>query len=103
MSFYTENTSANKMYCPDPKCSQFINLEWVQDKNIPCPKCDVSLCTNCKDYTHTVTCEQHQLRLQEDEGQLVNLAQEQGWKRCSSCRRFVELTHGCHHMTCLCK
>ncbi|MCD9646648.1 hypothetical protein HAX54_036659 [Datura stramonium] len=52
----------------------------------------------------SMTCEDYQnLPLEErDAGDITlhRLAQNKRWRRCSQCRRMIELTHGCYHMTC---
>ncbi|PVH71728.1 hypothetical protein DL98DRAFT_387736, partial [Cadophora sp. DSE1049] len=34
--------------------------------------------------------------------QVLQAADENGWQRCYSCRRLVELDIGCNHITCHC-
>ncbi|KAL2494053.1 RING-type domain-containing protein [Forsythia ovata] len=54
-----------------------------------------------------LTCEEYQnLPLEERDASdlsLHRLAQNKRWRRCQQCRRMIELTHGCYHMTCWCR
>ena len=44
-----------------------------------------------------------QPRQEEADKALALQFEELGWKRCPKCSRFVERSHGCIHMTCLCR
>ncbi|KAL2808002.1 hypothetical protein BJX63DRAFT_410661, partial [Aspergillus granulosus] len=59
-----------------------------------CPDCGHTTCTNCKGRVHTGDCP-NDTSMQ----QLLATAQENGWQRCYSCWRMVELDHVCNHMT----
>eukprot|EP00884_Botryococcus_braunii_P023170 jgi/Botrbrau1/9537/Bobra.0211s0027.1 len=107
-----EVTCKNKMYCPRSHCSAFINLEKRRppvDSPMPCPGCKDLLCGNCKSRWHTgFSCAAFQ-RLPASEKEtiaereVVGALQAEGVQRCSRCHMFVELTHGCYHMTCRCR
>ncbi|KAE9373022.1 hypothetical protein N431DRAFT_465334 [Stipitochalara longipes BDJ] len=93
--------TADRVYCSARNCSA-----WIPPKNInnqrqcaTCPKCSKKTCSICRGVSHNGTdCPQ-------DPGlqATVNLAETEGWKRCYSCRAFVEHNKGCRHMTCRCK
>ena len=66
-AFLEENTATNRMYCPKPACSKFINLDkMAMFSSIPgpggsrilCPGCKEPLCGACKLVWHEgISCE----------------------------------------------
>lgn len=96
-----EKQATAKMFCPNPRCSVFIDLDGFSG-SIQCPACPWVLCVGCHGEAHPdVSCEEHELKKSEDS--LKHLANHKGWKRCPGCRTFVQLKHGCNHMTCVCR
>ncbi|KAF2482311.1 hypothetical protein BDY17DRAFT_324602 [Neohortaea acidophila] len=93
-----ELETLDKTYCFRPQCSAFIRPSTINGDRAQCPRCMRSTCTLCKSRYHSGDCEA-------DPGydQLLAAATENNWKRCSACRRFVELKHGCNHITCRCR
>jgi hypothetical protein len=96
-----EMEATNKMYCPT--CSTFINLDlidWTLSTDLKCG-CGTLLCIECKTSAHPgMTC-QHNKGIQAGSDELVlQLAQENNWKRCPNCETMIELRSGCNHMTC---
>jgi hypothetical protein len=66
-----------------------------------CPACSQGLCGGCKSIAHPgATCEEYKLAMGDSE--LVALAKQEGWRECTSCQVYVQLKHGCNHMTCFC-
>uniref|UniRef100_A0A2N9G9E1 RBR-type E3 ubiquitin transferase n=1 Tax=Fagus sylvatica TaxID=28930 RepID=A0A2N9G9E1_FAGSY len=66
-----------------------------------------SICLECGVPWHSsMSCEDYQnLPLEERDASditLHRLAQNKRWRRCQQCRRMIELTQGCYHMTCWC-
>ncbi|KAF9441144.1 hypothetical protein P691DRAFT_739860 [Macrolepiota fuliginosa MF-IS2] len=64
-----------------------------------CPTCLSWICIKCKEFMHPGS------RCGDDNVNTVRfeaLVKEKGWKCCKKCRRVVERTQGCLHMTCLC-
>lgn len=93
-----EFTTPDRVYCAWPTCSAFIPPSSINGEIAVCSKCQYWVCTMCKGPTH-------QGRDCPQDGALNNLietAREAGWQRCYQCRRFVELSLGCNHMTCHC-
>ncbi|KAK2766523.1 IBR finger domain-containing protein [Colletotrichum kahawae] len=93
-----EFSTPNRTYCHQPTCSTFVPVEFIKNDVATCPQCYCRTCAMCKGAEH-----------RGDEcGQdtatqfLLQLAAENGWQRCFSCRRVVELEYGCNHMTCRC-
>lgn len=87
----------DRTYCHRSSCSAFIPQQSFQIDDIAtCPKCAEKTCTLCKGATHDGDCPQDMELLQ-----MLRVAEENRWKRCSSCRRVVERTFGCNHMSML--
>mmetsp|Transcript_24778 Transcript_24778/g.65040 ORF Transcript_24778/g.65040 Transcript_24778/m.65040 type:complete len:573 (-) Transcript_24778:93-1811(-) len=102
-----ERMAIKKMYCVNPYCSQWINLDHMDEKVTwwKCTSCDRELCVRCHSNWHTdATCEEWQAQQIEDsaEVKLAEMAERQGWRRCRGCGVMVQLSHGCNHMTCRC-
>ncbi|XP_057812104.1 E3 ubiquitin-protein ligase RSL1 [Salvia miltiorrhiza] len=110
--------SSKKIYCPYPSCSVLLDphdclstraSSSSQSDNscVECPVCQGFICVDCEVQWHSsMTCEEYQsLPLEERDASdltLHRLAQNKRWRRCVQCRRMIELTHGCYHMTCWC-
>eukprot|EP00040_Diaphanoeca_grandis_P027499 m.156649 g.156649 ORF g.156649 m.156649 type:complete len:595 (+) comp31012_c0_seq1:1-1785(+) len=97
-----------RMYCQNPVCSAFINLEPFAGtglREIECPTCGKDLCIQCKTRAHPhVTCETWAATNEaERDATLFDLAKQEGWATCFNCNTLVELHFGCNHMTCRCK
>lgn len=89
-----ELTTTDRTYCSSSTCSTFIPQDLIQGDRASCPDCSAVTCAICKFAEHPGDCPQDSA-LQE----LQTAAQANGWRRCFSCRRFVELVVGCNHMT----
>lgn len=81
-------------YCHVPTCSAYIGQAHKENTKATCPTCGAHTCVLCKQEHHDGDCKKDEAVEQTEE-----LAREQGWQRCIDCRRFVELTIGCNHMT----
>ncbi|XP_020240594.1 uncharacterized protein LOC109819306 [Cajanus cajan] len=109
---------SDRIYCPFPNCSVLLDPHEClsarassssQSDNscIECPVCQRFICVDCKVPWHSsMSCVEYQ-NLPEEERDasditLHRLAQNKRWKRCQRCRRMIELTQGCYHMTCWC-
>ncbi|KAL0944541.1 IBR finger domain-containing protein [Colletotrichum truncatum] len=93
-----EFSTTNRTYCHQPTCSTFIPKGLIQGDIASCPRCLHKTCTICKGPEHQGEDCGNDTATQS----LLQLAAENGWQRCFSCRRVVELDHGCNHMTCPC-
>jgi hypothetical protein len=94
-----EHKCNNRLYCPNPVCSEFIGERGVHDKaERSCDSCTASYCASCGEDWHDGVC----LAEMADEEELRNVAASEGWQQCSQCRRIVEKSDGCDHMTCTC-
>ncbi|KAK5164724.1 hypothetical protein LTR04_001645 [Oleoguttula sp. CCFEE 6159] len=92
-----EFETVNRTYCSSPTCSAFIPAQAIDGDVATCQGCSTRTCTICKGAAHSGDCPNDEA-LQ----QLLETATTAGWQRCQSCRRFIELNHGCNHITCIC-
>ncbi|KAK1838844.1 ibr domain-containing protein [Colletotrichum chrysophilum] len=92
-----EFSTPNRTYCHQPTCSTFVPVEFIKNDIATCPRCVYKTCAICKGADH-----QGKDCSQDTATQfLLQVAAENGWQRCFSCRRVVELEHGCNHMKML--
>lgn len=89
-----EFETPNRTYCHLSNCSAFIDARNIHGEGATCLECASTTCTTCKAAAHEGDCPNDTL-LQ----QVLDTARENGWQRCYSCWRVVELDHGCNHMT----
>ncbi|KAK1774361.1 hypothetical protein QBC45DRAFT_337757 [Copromyces sp. CBS 386.78] len=93
-----EYETPNPIYCSQPTCSVFIPPQGIHNNIGTCVKCRTRTCVLCKGQAHVGRdCPQ------DTSAQVVlEMAEREGWRRCYSCHRMVELNYGCNHITCLC-
>ncbi|KAG7019427.1 putative E3 ubiquitin-protein ligase, partial [Cucurbita argyrosperma subsp. argyrosperma] len=112
------NLRSDRIYCPFPNCSVLLDPSEClsarassssQSDNscFECPVCQRFICVECQVPWHSsMSCEEFQnVPLEERDAAditLRHLAQNKRWRRCQECRRMIELTQGCYHMTCWC-
>ena len=89
-----EFRTPNRTYCVAPSCSKFIPLANIDNDVATCPACLERTCTMCKGRAHGGDCP-HDTALQ----QAIEAANDRNWQRCYSCKRIVELSYGCNHIT----
>lgn len=95
---FVEYRTANRVYCHRPTCSKFLGTGTERPSSIECQACRISTCGACKEQAHTGRpCDKRV------NSEVLELASNEGWQRCHSCRHLVELNHGCFHMVCVCK
>lgn len=92
-----ELDTVDKTYCARPACAAFIPPHFIDGTRGTCTACQAGTCVQCKAAYHHGRCEPEP-EVDTDQ-QAVEFAQAQGWRRCYNCQSFVELTHGCNHMT----
>ncbi|KAI5356963.1 Putative IBR domain, Zinc finger, RING-type, E3 ubiquitin ligase RBR family, TRIAD [Septoria linicola] len=99
---YKEYHTKNRIYCPTPKCGEWINPSHIHTskgrKYAQCPRCTTKVCTSCNAKMHKSS----DCPKDPEIANLVAQAKEKGWQTCYSCRAIVELKEGCNHMTCRC-
>ncbi|EOA82559.1 hypothetical protein ACJQWK_04919 [Exserohilum turcicum] len=101
---FQEYTTANRLYCPTKGCGQWIKPSKIKmdptygRKYARCSTCNTKVCVLCNSKFHT----KRECPKDEETNRVVEMAKEQGWQRCYSCKAVVELKEGCNHMTCRC-
>ncbi|KAG6211857.1 hypothetical protein E4U35_001483 [Claviceps purpurea] len=88
-----EYMTLNGTYCHVPTCSTLVPLASVQDDVATCIKCQKKTCTICNGESHPLDCPADTLTTQ-----VLQIAAENGWQRCYSCRRVITITEGCNHI-----
>ncbi|XP_057419025.1 E3 ubiquitin-protein ligase RSL1-like [Lotus japonicus] len=90
---------SHKLYCPFADCSALlVNDRWKKVRKSECPYCRRLFCAQCKVPWHgSINCNKFQM-LNKDE--LVNLAEDNKWKKCPHCNIYVEKIGGCQYMQC---
>ncbi|KAK3371042.1 hypothetical protein B0T24DRAFT_658091 [Lasiosphaeria ovina] len=94
-----EYETPNRTYCHESACSLFIPPQFIHDGVAACIRCPAQTCTTCKGAAHQGNECPEDPAVQE----ILRVAAANGWQRCYSCRRLVELSTGCNHMTCFCR
>jgi hypothetical protein len=89
-----EMETPNRTYCHQPTCSTFIPTKSIDGVKAWCTRCQKATCVTCKGQAHDGDCPPDAA-----DQELLRVAAENGWQRCYSCRRLVELDHGCNHMS----
>lgn len=85
-----EFSTEDRTYCHNAECGAFIKPCDVGN----CTSCAKRTCVSCKRIAHEDDCPQD-TELQ----RVLEMAQQEGWRRCTKCNAMVELAHGCNHMT----
>ncbi|KAJ9165757.1 RBR-type E3 ubiquitin transferase [Coniochaeta hoffmannii] len=88
----------DRTYCHGPTCSTFVPPQFVRGDVAICVKCSRRTCVKCKGPVHDRECPDDI-----EAREVLRVAAENGWQRCHSCGRLVELLQGCNHMTCSCR
>lgn len=89
-----EYKTPNRMYCARKCCSRFIPPVNVGNDLACCDECGMISCTICKTEYHDGDCPNDY-----ETQDLLKVAANKGWKRCTFCEQVVELSHGCYHIT----
>jgi hypothetical protein len=92
-----EFATHNRIYCHDPKCAAFIpplDIETAESM-ATCNLCKKKTCTLCSGPAHGPgqECSNDTNLLL-----LLSLAEQERWRQCGRCHRFIELTEGYYHM-----
>ena len=89
-----EFSTTDRTYCSDPNCGTFIPLKSINGDEANCPACHNSTCVVCKGEAHEGDC----LNNAADQS-LMTAAAAAGFQQCGECKRMIELTEGCRHIT----
>lgn len=90
-----ELNTPNRTYCHRPTRPTFIPIQFIVADKGTCPNCKATTCVTCKATTH----QGEDCPNDETTQQLLELAQQQGWRQCYFCHRLVELNPGCNHIS----
>ncbi|KAG7637531.1 IBR domain [Arabidopsis thaliana x Arabidopsis arenosa] len=102
--------SSKRFYCPYKDCSALLFLDESEEEKMnesECPHCHRMVCVECGTKWHPeITCEEFQ-KLAENERErgdilLKNMAESKKWRRCPSCKFYIEKSEGCLYMKCRC-
>lgn len=91
-----EMETQDKTYCSVPACSTFIGASHIAADTAvaTCPACEELTCVTCKSVTHAGDCPSDPSM-----PATLEVAQENGWKRCQECGRMIDRIEGCNHIT----
>ncbi|DBA78469.1 TPA: hypothetical protein ACH3X2_007958 [Trebouxia sp. C0005] len=104
----------DRFYCPNPACSALYDFTdhtvpaRCKDVSRACHSCSHKFCMRCQVAWHdSLSCTAFQALPAEERSssadiQIHALAKTENWKRCPSCRYFVERLEGCAFMACHC-
>ncbi|XP_045787344.1 E3 ubiquitin-protein ligase RSL1-like isoform X1 [Trifolium pratense] len=103
--------SVPKFYCPFKDCSAMLldENEGVEDiRESECPFCHRLFCASCHVPWHPgIGCEEYQKLNVDERGSddlvVRELANQKQWRRCPTCKFYVEKNGGCLHITCRCR
>ncbi|PSS19690.1 ATP-dependent RNA helicase [Actinidia chinensis var. chinensis] len=96
------------VYCPFRDClALLVNDSGEVIVKIKCPSCHRSICARCHVPWHTeFSCKEFQRLNAKKRGKeeilVVELAKKKSWRKCPSCKMYVEKTDGCLHVICRC-
>lgn len=88
-----EYNTPNRTYCHDPDCGAFVSPENIRDEKAMCT-CGKITCIVCKAAAHEDDCPEDPAYTS-----LVAFAAAERYQKCQQCKRLVELSLGCNHMT----
>ncbi|KAJ0249309.1 RING/U-box superfamily protein [Hirschfeldia incana] len=108
--------SSDKVYCPFEDCSAMMVVDdddqgGGEVAETECPSCHRLFCARCKVKWHAgIRCEEFQRvgntgkkkNSDEEDAMLIQMAKNKQWRRCPSCKFYVEKIDGCVHMRCRC-
>lgn len=89
-----EFSTSDRIYCAQCTCGTFILPIHVIAGSATCQECHHTTCAICKQPGHEGDCPED-TTIQET----LALAASNEWRRCSNCKRMVELNLGCNHIT----
>ena len=88
-----EFSTPNRTYCHDTSCLAFIRPENISGEKAMCT-CGELTCIVCKAAAHDGDCPEDPAYTS-----LMTFATAEGYQTCRQCKRLVELSIGCNHMT----
>ncbi|KAJ4761113.1 RING/U-box superfamily protein [Rhynchospora pubera] len=97
---------AHKFYCPFEDCSALMVDDGEETvTRSECPSCRRLFCAACKVAWHSgFSCEEFGKLGKDERGKedllMMQVAKEKKWRRCPSCKYYVEKRDGCQHISC---
>ena len=88
-----EFSTPNRTYCHDTSCLAFIRPDNISGEKAMCI-CGALTCIVCKAAGHEDDCPEDPAY-----ASLMAFATAEGYQTCRQCKRLVELSIGCNHMT----
>ena len=88
-----EFTTHDRIYCHDNSCGAFIRPDKTSGEKAMCI-CGALTCIVCKAAAHEGDCPEDPAYVS-----LMEFARAEGYQACQQCKRLVELSTGCNHMT----
>ncbi|KAM0214789.1 hypothetical protein ACHAQD_008690 [Fusarium lateritium] len=88
-----EYGTLDRTYCNNRYCSSFIPPSSIEDDVATCKSCGHRICVICKNLAHVGPCGDDA-----ETRDLLALAANEGWKRCTQCGRVIEREMGCNVM-----
>lgn len=108
LNYLVENYPNEITYCPTPGCKYICSYD-KNEFNLICPLCGKSYYLQCKTEWHkNLTCQEYQLTQKnnnkddENDRKFEEYVKGKNYKQCPNCKRWVEKTEGCDHITCCC-
>ena len=89
-----EYSTVNRLYCCNSRCSKFLGEASSAKKVVKCESCKHKTCGACKGPRVA----SHPICGGDADQTVVDELRRQGLQRCRSCRRMVDLAHGCNHI-----
>jgi hypothetical protein len=86
-----ELSTTDRTYCH--LCQTFILPTTIAASRAVCADCKAETCAKCKGAFHFGTCP-----VDRDTQLVLDMAENQEWKRCYKCRNMVSISTGCNHM-----
>lgn len=104
-------SSWDKFYCPFKDCSAMMVNDEGGNANVTqteCPSCHRLFCVKCKVTWHAgIECDEFQRfgntkkkSSDDEDALLIQMAKNKQWRRCPSCKFYVDKVEGCQHINC---
>ena len=100
---YLDQHAQELKFCTTPDCQQIYRHN-PNTRILQCPSCFSTICSACDEEAHEgMTCQERRLhKVSAEQDRLFNEWANEHGKKCPECRRVIEKSEGCNHMTCPC-